>query len=157
MPIHFTYYFHQYWQAVPHEAEVGVGQASAGQGAQAPSTAAMLDVAVDRELALNRPWQNRHQAWRLLQLWLSSSPRLPNLLLLLLRPASRVKQPVLLEWEAVVLLSASHCDARGFTAQLPDFGLARALQPDQGVTFQGKSGMVGTASYLSSSWRAKLQ
>ncbi|GFH11341.1 protein kinase domain-containing protein, partial [Haematococcus lacustris] len=49
---------------------------------------------------------------------------------------------------ANVLLSASPSDARGYTAQLADFGLARALQPGQGITFQGKS-TVGTASYMS--------
>ncbi|KAL6760391.1 kinase-like domain-containing protein [Haematococcus lacustris] len=49
---------------------------------------------------------------------------------------------------ANVLLNASPSDARGYTAQLADFGLARALQPGQGITFQGKS-TVGTASYMS--------
>ncbi|KAJ9509403.1 hypothetical protein QJQ45_001862 [Haematococcus lacustris] len=52
------------------------------------------------------------------------------------------------ESQANVLLSASPSDARGYTAQLADFGLARALQPGQGITFQGKS-TVGTASYMS--------
>ncbi|KAJ9508707.1 hypothetical protein QJQ45_028001, partial [Haematococcus lacustris] len=68
----------------------------------------------------------------------------------LVRLAGRgaARESACLRSQANVLLSASPSDARGYTAQLADFGLARALQPGQGITFQGKS-TVGTASYMS--------